>query len=170
MVWRLRARIQILEKTDVLLVEMRRSLEPSLVKTGEDKEEETRAGLDFGSPWKMLCLCLLGESNIIPTRWVGARGDPGETKTSMNLHVVTDKASFSCCQDPEVLPCPGYVLSRVPLFATPWTVAHQAPLSMGILQARILERGAMPSSRGSSQPREQTHIYVSCIGRQTLHH
>ena len=29
--------------------------------------------------------------------------------------------------------------SRDQLFATPWTVAHQAPLSMGILQARILE-------------------------------
>ena len=28
---------------------------------------------------------------------------------------------------------------------TPWTVAHQAPLSMGILQARILEWLAMPS-------------------------
>ena len=31
--------------------------------------------------------------------------------------------------------------------------ARQAPLSMGILQARILEWVAMPSSRGSSQPR-----------------
>ena len=31
----------------------------------------------------------------------------------------------------------------------------------GILQARILEWVAMPSSRGSSQPRDQTH--VSCI-------
>ena len=30
-------------------------------------------------------------------------------------------------------------LSCVQLFATPWTVAHQAPLSMGILQAKILE-------------------------------
>ena len=37
---------------------------------------------------------------------------------------------------------------------TPWTVAHQASLSMGILQARILEWVAMPSSRGSSQPRD----------------
>ena len=36
---------------------------------------------------------------------------------------------------------------------TPWTVAHQAPLSAGIIQARILEWVAMPSSRGSSQPR-----------------
>ena len=29
---------------------------------------------------------------------------------------------------------------------------------MGILQARILEWGAMPSSRGSSQPRDQTQV------------
>ena len=37
----------------------------------------------------------------------------------------------------------------------------------GILQARSLERVAMPSSRGSAQPRDQTCIsYVSCIGRQ----
>ena len=30
-------------------------------------------------------------------------------------------------------------LSRVRLFETPWTVAYQVPLSMGILQARALE-------------------------------
>ena len=30
---------------------------------------------------------------------------------------------------------------------TPWTAAHQAPLSIGILQARILEWVVMPSSR-----------------------
>ena len=41
---------------------------------------------------------------------------------------------------------------------TPWTVAHQAPLSMGILQARILEWVAMPSSRGHSQPRNLTQV------------
>ena len=35
----------------------------------------------------------------------------------------------------------------------------------GILQARILEWVAISSSRGSSQPGDQTHItYVSCIG------
>ena len=53
------------------------------------------------------------------------------------------------------------LLSIVWFFATPWTVVRQAPLSMGILQARILERVAMPSSRGSSQPRDWTQ--VSCI-------
>ena len=55
--------------------------------------------------------------------------------------------------------------------ATPWTVAHQAPLSMGFLQARILEWVAMPSSVGSSQPRDQTQVsYVSCIGRPVLYY
>ena len=39
-----------------------------------------------------------------------------------------------------------------------WTVARQAPLSMGILQARKLKWVAMPSFRGSSQPRDQTHV------------
>ena len=38
-------------------------------------------------------------------------------------------------------------LSHVKLFETPRTVAHQAPLSMEILQARILEWVAMPSPR-----------------------
>ena len=42
---------------------------------------------------------------------------------------------------------------NVRLFATPWTVACQAPLSMGILQARILEQIVLPSSRGSFRPR-----------------
>ena len=41
----------------------------------------------------------------------------------------------------------------------------------GILKARILEWVAMPSSRGSSQPRDRTHVsYVSCTGRQVLYH
>ena len=43
----------------------------------------------------------------------------------------------------------------------PWTADRQAPLSMGILQARILEWVAMTSSRGFSSPRDQTQ--VSCI-------
>ena len=58
---------------------------------------------------------------------------------------------------------------RVQLFATLWTVASQAPLSMGILQARILESVAMPSYRGSSQPRDRSHIScVSCTAGDSL--
>ena len=44
--------------------------------------------------------------------------------------------------------------------STPGSSVHD------ILQARILEWVAMLSSRGSSQPEDQTHVsYVSCIGR-----
>ena len=62
----------------------------------------------------------------------------------------------------------GCVLSHfscVQLFATLWILVHW------ILQARIPEWVAMPSSRGSSLPRDQTCIsYISCIGRQVLYH
>ena len=43
-------------------------------------------------------------------------------------------------------------LGRVGLFATPWTVACQAPLAYGIFQARILEWVAISYSKGYSQP------------------
>ena len=59
------------------------------------------------------------------------------------------------------------LLSHVQLFVTPWTTTHQAPSVHGIILARILEWVAIFSSRGSSQPRDQTSI--SCIGRQILY-
>ena len=47
--------------------------------------------------------------------------------------------------------------------ATPWIVALQAPLSMGILQATILEWVAMPSSRGFSQLRDWAQVsHIAC--------
>ena len=52
-----------------------------------------------------------------------------------------------------ILLCCALSLSHVRLFATQWTVAHQGPLSMGILHARIVEWVAIPFSRGSSQSR-----------------
>ena len=42
--------------------------------------------------------------------------------------------------------------SRLTLFVTPWTVAHQAPFVHSISQARILEWVAIFFSRGSSLP------------------
>ena len=56
-------------------------------------------------------------------------------------------------------------LSCLRLFATLWMVACQAPLYVGILQARALELVSIPFSRGSSQLRDPTCIsYISCIG------
>ena len=57
--------------------------------------------------------------------------------------------------------CGASLLSCVHLILTPWTVARHAPLSMGILQASILEQAAIPPSRASSQPRE--YIVVSHV-------
>ena len=64
-----------------------------------------------------------------------------------SLHYV--KGAVLCCLSH---------FGRVQPFGTPWTAACQAPLSMGILQARILEwvtpHPRMPSSRGSSPRRD----------------
>ena len=52
-------------------------------------------------------------------------------KCGPNFHVwICTCLMTACCKDS---------LSCVQLFTTLWTVAHQAPLSVGILQARILE-------------------------------
>ena len=52
-------------------------------------------------------------------------------------------------------------------FVTPWSVARQAPLSMGFLRQEYLS-GTISSFRGSSQTRDQT--WVSCISRLIFHH
>ena len=44
------------------------------------------------------------------------------------------------------------------VFATPWIVACQAPLSMGILQARILEWLPCPPPGESSPPKDRTQV------------
>ena len=93
--------------------------------------------LDFFSPWSRAHLgpdswCLV-TCSFFPT-WFP----------------VVSFGSLLCCA----------VLSHccVQLFATPCTVARQAPLSMGILLARILEWVTMPCSRGSSQPRDPSQV------------
>ena len=75
---------------------------------------------------------------------------------------------FQCSSGPDTLR-KWKSLSPVRLFVTPWTVARQAPLSMGILQARILEWVAMPSSRGSSQPRDRTQVPPPTLCRWILY-
>ena len=56
------------------------------------------------------------------------------------------------------------LLSRVRLFVTPWTVAGQPPLSMGFSRQEYWSGVAMPSSRGSSWPRDPTSVScISCI-------
>ena len=65
-----------------------------------------------------------------------------------------------------VLSCFSHVWLCNPMdCSSPGSSAH------GILQARILEWVAIPSSRGSSWSRYWTHVsYISCIGRWVLYH
>ena len=60
------------------------------------------------------------------------------------------------CPAPGLFGCRS--LSCVQLFLTPQTVARQAPLSMGILRATILEWVAISFSRGSSRLRDRTQV------------
>ena len=46
---------------------------------------------------------------------------------------------------------------------TPWTVAHQAPLSMGILQGRILESVAMPSHPNPGIEPRSPALQADCL-------
>ena len=81
----------------------------------------------------------------------------------MLQHLTTTSVLFMAGYSPCVR---VHLLSGDRLFATPWTVAHQAPPCMRFFQTRILEWVALSSSRGSSQPRNPT--CVSCIGRWIL--
>ena len=60
------------------------------------------------------------------------------------------------------------LLQSCPTLCNPMDCGLPGSSVRGILQARIIEWAAMPSSRGSSQPRDWTH--VSCFGRQVLYH
>ena len=52
------------------------------------------------------------------------------------------------------------------LFVTPWTVAHQPPLSI-----EFLEWVAISNSRVSSQPGDRTRVScVYCVGRRIRYH
>ena len=62
-------------------------------------------------------------------------------------------------------------LSHIRLFATTMDYSLPGSSVCGIFQARILEWVAISSSKGSSQPRDQTRVSsVYCIGRQILYH
>jgi len=60
------------------------------------------------------------------------------------------------------------LVSHVRLFCDPMHCSPPGSSVHGVSQARVLEWAAISFSRGSSWPRDQTHI--SYIGRQILYH
>ena len=64
--------------------------------------------------------------------------------------------------------CGGGSRSDVSNSSQPMDYSLQGTSVHGILQARILEWAAISFSKGSSQPRDQTRVYLHC--RQILYH
>ena len=70
------------------------------------------------------------------------------------------------------LPCvPAQSLQSCPTLCNPMNYSPPGSSVYGILQARTLQWVAVPSSRGSSQPRDWTCVsYISCIGQVVLYY
>ena len=87
----------------------------------------------------------------------------GGNEVSVKLKDLSKATWFASGQvrDPRSFRFCVCMLSCIQLSATPWTVARQVPLSMGVLQARILEWVPYPFYREFSWPRNPTR--VSCI-------
>ena len=61
--------------------------------------------------------------------------------------------------------------SHVRLFATPWTVARQAPLSIGFSRQEYWSGVPCPPPGNLPDPGiKPASFYVSCIGREVLYH
>ena len=132
------------------------------------KKEVTESQWEFIKPWT----CQLFSSFFFflflerPNRnlgWMWVRSCNFQEGSLGDSDMLPYYRSMCVC----VLSC----FSCIRFFATPWTIAHQAPLSMGFSRQEN-KWVAMPSPRGSSQPRDQTCylFYVSCIGRWVLYH
>ena len=69
-------------------------------------------------------------------------------------------------------PITGVCMHRhVQLFATPWTVACQAPPSVELFRQEYWSVWPLPTPGESSQPKDRTRVScVSCIGRWVLYH
>ena len=87
----------------------------------------------------------------------GRKKAPACSTSPIPSHVSHPKPGARCVGETSVL-C--LVFSRIQL-CDPMDCSSPVSSAMGILQARILEWVVMPSSRGSSQARDGTH--VSCI-------
>ena len=103
-------------------------LQASLVFTG--KEYTSKSGKN---------LLVKNESGLFPTQTLVPKSLSVQISLKVSRKELKVRVAQSC-----------------PTLYDPMTIAYQVPLSMEILQARILEWVAMPSTKGSSQPRDQT--------------
>ena len=103
------------------------------------------------------CVTYRGAGNMSCLTLTSHWSDEAVTRCRRTV-VLHHSSGISIFGNPQPSPGKWKSLSLVWLFVTPWIITHQPPLSLGILQARILEWVAIPSSRGSSQPRARTQV------------
>ena len=80
----------------------------------------------------------LGRGGVLSTFWKTAREALGEGSVTLVVAIVHPKAAADS--------------------ATPWAVAHQAPRTTEFSRQQYWSGFAVSSSRGSSRPRDQTHV------------
>ena len=137
--------------------------------------KETRLGLTKGSLSLWYCCCSVAKSCLTLCNPVNC-SRPGFSVhhylpefAQTHVHWVSHAIAMSLIPNNAVcLCCVASVMSDSwdPLdYSPPGSSVH------GTHQERILEWNAIPSSRGSSQPRDWTRVsYISCIGRGVLYH
>ena len=94
---------------------------------------------------------------------------PSNQRTAWEILPVSSSSLYSSLLPPLssfALPCVPRQLD--PALCDPMDCSPPGSSVHGILQTRMLERVAMPSSRGSSRPRVVT--CTSCVGQWILHH
>ena len=97
--------------------------------------------------------CTLGHCSLPPLQWP-PYSSPAEISSILQIRLIHLEPSdyftllfthFYCIN------CLCMQLSHVRLFATPWTVAHQAPLSIG--SSRQEQRSGLPSPSPGALPK-----------------
>ena len=134
----------------------------------------TQLCLPFVTPWAVASVHGILSARIL--EWFAipfSRGFSQPTDQTQVSHIADgffaiwairgERESECECESEKLFQCP--TLCNPMDYSPPGYSVHR------IIQARILERVAMPFSRGSSWPRNWTHIsYISCIGRQVPYH
>ena len=101
-----------------------------------------------------------GRRREVTSTWSWCLWDSSTQRGTVLSRMVLGILAGTCAQP---LSCVGH-------FATSWTVAHQAPLSVEFSRRENWIGLPFPPPGDFSQPRDQTCVsYFSCIGRQILY-
>ena len=123
----------------------------------------SRIGEGNGNP--LQCSCL--ENPRDGGAWWAAVYGIAQSQTRLKRLSSSSSSIVSCLKDLNHIPCTEHacILSPDQLFATSWTVAYQAPLSMEFSRQEYWS-GFLSYSTGSSWSRDRIHVSrVSYIGR-----